>query len=140
MKRWGLAGSTLGCLALAMVATACVPPAPVTPPAPPPTPVLSEEDIKADEKLDVVIVDFHETPSPDRKTVAVTGTLVNRGSRTTRQVHVHFEALDKDGAVVVSADPAPSTQRIAPASTATFGVTFESRPEIDRYHVEAISR
>ena len=118
----------------------CVPPAPVTRPATPPTPTLSEEAIAPAERLDVAIIDFHETPGPDRKTVTVTGTLVNRGTRTTRQVHVHVEALDKGGAVLVSADPVPSTQLIAPGSTSTFAVTFENRPEIDRYHAEAISR
>ena len=102
--------------------------------------MLTEEQIAPDERLDVAIIDFHETPSPDRKTVMVTGTLVNRGTRATRVVHVHVEALDKDGAVVVSADPAPSTQSIAPGTTATFAAVFEDRPEIDRYHAEAISR
>ena len=120
--------------------TSCVPPAPVTPPAPPPTPALSEEPLAPPERLDVAIIDFHETPGPDRKTVTVTGTLVNRGTRATRQVRVHVEALDKGGAVVVSADPVPSTQLIAPGSTSTFAVTFENRPDIDRYHAEAISR
>jgi hypothetical protein len=65
---------------------------------------------------------------------------VNRGTRATRQVRVHVEALDKGGAIVVSADPVPSTQLIAPGSTSVFAVTFENRPEIDSYHAEAISR
>ncbi len=127
-------------MAVAIIAASCVPAAPPTPPAAPPPPVFSEEVIKPPERLDVAIIDFHETPGPDRKTVTVTGTLVNRGTRSTRQVRVHVEALDKAGAVVVSADPIPSTQLIAPGSTSTFAVTFESRPEIDRYHAEAISR
>lgn len=127
-------------LGLTLATISCVPPAPVTPPPPPPTPVFSEEEIKPDERLDVAIIDLHETPSPDRKTVTVTGTLLNRGTRATREIHMHVEALDKDGAVVVSANPNPSTQRIAPASTGIFTVTFENWPSIDRYHVEAISR
>lgn len=134
-----LTGNGLG-VAIAIAVASCVPPAPVTRPAAPPTPALSEEAIAPPERLDVAIIDFRETPGPDRKTVTVTGTLVNRGTRATRQVRVHVEALDKAGAVVVSADPLPSTQLIAPGSTSTFAVTFESRPEIDRYHAEAISR
>lgn len=118
----------------------CVPPAPVTPPAAPPTPALSEETIAPPERLDVAIIDFHEAPSADHKAVTVTGTLVNRGTRTTSSVHVHVEALDKGGAVVASVNPVPSTQLIAPGSTASFSATFENRPEIDRYHAEAISR
>lgn len=136
----GVAGYLLGGFVVAASLISCVPPAPLTPAAAPPTPALSEEAIAPAERLDVAIIDFHETPSADRKTVTVTGTLVNRGTRATRQVHVHVEALDKGGAVVVSADPVPSTQLIAPGSTSTFSVTFENRPEIDRYHAEAISR
>jgi hypothetical protein len=118
----------------------CVPPAPLSPP-PPPTPrPIYEEAIQPVETLEIAIVDLNESRSPDGKTVTVTGTLVNRGTRATREVNVHVEALDKGGAVIDSADPAPSTNRIAPDSTATFSVTFESRPDIDRYHAEAISR
>ena len=130
----------LSLLALVGGAISCVPPAPPTPPAPPPAPAFSEEVIKPPERLDVAIIDFNETPSVDRKTVLVTGTLVNRGTRTTNNVQVHVEALDKNGAVVASVNPLPSTQLIAPGLTATFSATFESRPEIDRYHAEAISR
>ena len=135
-----LSRRTIVCVMLAIVASACVPPAPMPPTAPPPTPVLTEEQIAPVERLDVAIIDFHETQSPDRRTVMVTGTLVNRGTRATRVVHVRVEALDKDGAVVVSADPTPSTQNIAPGATATFAAVFENRPEIDRYHAEAMSR
>ncbi len=127
-------------LCAAVLLSGCVPPAPVTPPAPLPTPGLSEEEIKPPERLDVAIIDFTEAPSADRATVQVSGTLVNRGTRATREVHVHVEALDKSGAVVVSTNPVPSTQLIAPGATATFSATFENRPDIDRYHAEAISR
>jgi hypothetical protein len=135
-----LAWRDLGWLVVAIVATSCVPPAPVTPPAPPPTPALTEEQIQPTERLDVQIIDFHETPSPDHKTDTVTGTLVNRGTRATREVRVHVEALDKNGAAVSSTNPAPSTQVIAPGATATFSATFEGRADVDRYHAEAISR
>ena len=131
---------TIVWVALTALTGACVPPAQIPPPAPPPTPALSEEEIAPVERLDVAIIDFHEAPSPDRKTVMVAGTLVNRGTRATRVVHVRVEALDKDGGVVVSADPAPSTQSIAPGTTAMFAAVFENRPEIDRYHAEAMSR
>lgn len=126
--------------ALAVAMAACVPPAPVAPQAPPPTPILSEEIIAPPERLDTAIIDFHETRNPNGQTVTVSGTLVNRGTRTTSAVQVHVEALNKDGAVVASTNPVPSTQLIAPGSTATFSATFESRPAIDRYHAEAISR
>ncbi len=140
-RRRGIAATYAAGWFVALAALiSCVPPAPLAPP-PPPTPrPISEEAIQPVETLETAIIDLNESRSPDGKTVTVTGTLVNRGTRATREVHVHVEALDKDGAVIVSADPAPSTNRIAPDSTATFSVTFESRPDIDRYHAEAISR
>ncbi len=131
---------TFASFILALGSISCVPPAPPAPLAPPPTPVFSEEQLSPPERLDVAIIDFKETPSADRRTVEVSGILVNRGTRTTSEVHVHVEALDKDGAVVASTNPAPSTQLITPGSTATFSAAFESRPEIDSYHAEAISR
>jgi hypothetical protein len=126
--------------AIALV-TSCAPPAPpetLRPPAPPA--VIYEEEVKPVELLKLDIIDLNDTPSPDRKTVTVTGTVINHGARTTREVYVHVEALDKDGAVVVSAAPNPSTQAIASESTATFSATFENQPSIDRYHVEALGR
>lgn len=128
-------------LAVAVMA-GCVPKAAAPPPpiAPAPPPPIQEEEIKAAEKPNVAIIDLNETASPDRALVQLRGTLVNRGTRATREISVHVEALDKDGAVIVSADSDPSTESIAPGSTATFAVIFENRPGIDHYHVEAISR
>ena len=123
-------------------ATACTPPPalPRQPPPPVPPPPIYEEEIKPVETLKLDILDLNELPSADHKIVTVTGTLINHGTRTTREVYVHVEALDKNGAVVLSAEPDPSTQTIAPDSTATFSATFENRADTDRYHVEAIGR
>ncbi len=117
----------------------CVPPEPPEVPRPEP-PRIFEEEVKPVETIELQIIDLNETPNPTDNTVTVSGRLVNRGTRTTREVSVHVEALDKDGAVVLSTAPEPSTQMIAPASTATFTAAFENRPDIDRYHVEAIGR
>jgi hypothetical protein len=70
----------------------------------------------------------------------VSGRLLNRGNRTTREVHMQVEALDKDGAVVVSTPADTATQLIPAGSTTTFSATLEARPDIDRYHVEAVGR
>ena len=129
---------------LTLVATvhlvACVPPVPPERPRPEPTPPIVEEDLKPAETVEIGITDLNDKRGTDGKTLTLTGTLVNRGTRTTREVAVHVEALDQDGAVVASADPDPSTQIIAPGSTATFSVVFESHPTIDHYHVEAVAR
>jgi len=127
------------CATVALGLSGCVPPAPPEVPRPTPPPIV-EEEVKPAETIELQIVDLNETPNPNDKTVTVTGRLLNRGNRTTHEVTVHVEGLDKAGAVVVGADPEPSTELIAPQSTATFSVVFENRPEIDSYHVEAIGR
>lgn len=107
--------------------------------AAPPLPIY-EEEIKTLQKPDVAIIDLNEIPSADKKTVTVSGVLVNRGTGPTREVYVHVEALNRDGAVLVSADSEPSSEAILAAGTGRFSVTFENRADADRYHVEAISR
>jgi hypothetical protein len=121
---------------------ACTPPTPPSPEpahAAPPAPIY-EEEIKPAQKLEIAIIDLTETPSTDKKTVTVSGVLVNRGTRATRAVYVHVEALDRDGAVLVSADSELSSEIIAPGATGHFSVTLENRADVDRYYVEAISR
>jgi hypothetical protein len=120
---------------------ACTPPAPAPPPPPvAATPPLSEEEIKPLERPNIAITDLDETAGPDGKTVTVSGMLVNRGRGATREVYVHVEALNRDGAVVQFADSEASTELIQSGSTAAFSVKLENRPDIDRYHVEAVSR
>jgi hypothetical protein len=87
---------------------ACAPPA--TPPPLPrvaPTPPLSEEEIKPLEHPNIAITDLDETPSPDGKTVTVSGSLINRGHGATREAYVHVEALNHDGAVASTSAAAP---------------------------------
>jgi hypothetical protein len=129
-----------GIASVLFVAACARRPVPLAPPLPLPPPPIVEEEIKAVEKPNIGIVDLNETPSEDRRTVTVTGTLVNRGTGTTHEVYVHVEALERNGAVLVSADSDPTTELIAPGSTAHFSVVFENRADVDRYHVEAISR
>ncbi len=123
------------------LASACTPPAPPSP-APPvaATPALTEEEIKAVERPDIAITDVNETPSGDRRDVTVSGTLLNRGRGATREIYVHVEAINRDGAVVASADSEPTTEAIPPGSTATFSVKLENRADVVRYHVEAVAR
>ncbi len=120
-----------------------------TPPARPPTaasaaaappPPLYEEEIKPVQRPDIGITDLTEVPSADKRTVTVSGVLVNRGAGATRQVYVHVEALDRAGAVLVSADSEPAAEVIGPGAIGRFSVTFENRADVDRYHIEAISR
>ncbi len=123
------------------LASACTPPAP--PPPPPPaaaTPPLTEEEIKAVERPDIAITDVNEMPSGDRQNVTVSGTLLNRGRGATREVYVHVEGLNRDGAVVETADSEPTTEAIQPGSTAAFSVQMQNRADVDRYHVEAVAR
>ena len=105
-----------------------------------PTPALSEEELRAEERPNIAIADLDETAGPDQKVVTVTGTLVNRGTGPTLAVFVRVEALNRDGAVVVSADSEPIAGVIPPGATARFSVVLENRTDIDRYHVEAVAR
>ena len=129
---WGL---------LAAGAMACTPPpsppAPIRVTAPQP---LYEEDLRPVTRPNLVITDLTETPSADKTTVIVAGVLVNRGSGPTRDVFVQVNALDREGRVVISTGSQVSTSSIPPGGTGRFSVTIEDRPEVDRYHVEAISR
>lgn len=137
LLRLGAAGALLACLATACVAPAPLPIPVATPAAPPP---IREEALKPVGTVRLDIRGFAGTPSADHKTVTVGGTLVNNGTRTTHEVSVHVQALDRSGAVLMSADARPSTQAIAPGGTATFSVRFDTRPAIDSYHAEAIAR
>ena len=92
------------------------------------------------ERPQILITDLSETPSADHRRVTLNGTLENRGAAPTHEIFVHVEALDRDGAVVLSTDSDPSSPIIAPESTSRFAATFENRADIDHYHVEAISR
>lgn len=113
------------------------------PASPPPTPtpvVLHEDTLPSPERLELQISNWQETPSPDRRHVTLTGRLINRGDRTTREVSVTIQALDAQDAVLLSVSATPSTNAIAPDGTATFTATVDNRPEVARYHVEALAR
>lgn len=131
---------TVASLIVAAFLTSCVPPAPLPPPPPLPTPALSEEELRPVERINIAITDHDEITSSDGKTVTVTGTLVNRGTRPTHQVYVHVEALNRDGGVILSADSDLTSEVILPGGTARFSVLLENRSDIDRYHVEALAR
>ncbi len=122
---------------------ACLKP-PVHPPPPAvPTPnpgIVYEEDLRPVEKTRIEIIDLRETPSPDKARMTITGTLINRGTKTTSELSVRVEALDEAGDVVLGVSAVPDTERIAPGATGTFAVTFDHRPGVTSYHVEAIAR
>jgi hypothetical protein len=125
---------------VALLASCAPSVAPRLPPPMVPTPVISEEEIRPVVRPNIAITDLNELPSPDGKSVTVTGTLVNRGTGPSREVYVHVEAINRDGAVMVSADSEPTSEIIGPGSTARFSVMLENRSDVDRYHVEALSR
>ena len=101
---------------------------------------MAEERIKALEKPNIAVLDVNEILSGDRKAVTVVGTLINRGTRATRDIVVHVEALDKNGVVLMSTDSDPDPIAIPPGATGSFSVSFQNRNDVDRYHVEAIAR
>ena len=121
--------------------TSCAAPAPrPLPPPPPAARPLSEEELKPLERVSLAITGHDEIPSPDGKTVTVTGTVANRGTKPTPQVVVHVEALNSDGVIVLSGDSEVTSEVIPPGGTASFSVKLENRADVDRYHVEALAR
>src|SRR5574340_1738547 len=84
------------------VLSACAAPAPRPLPAPRAR-SWSEEELKPMERVSLAITGHDEIPSPDGKTVTVTGTVANWGTKPTHQVSVRVEALGRDGAVLLSA-------------------------------------
>jgi len=101
---------------------------------------MLEEEIKPLEMIDIGIGDVAETPRTDHRSVTVSGTLVNHGTRATREVVVRVEALDKNGVVLLSTHAESDTQTIAPNGTAHFSAILTDRADVDRYHVVAIAR
>ncbi len=124
------------------VLSACARPAPAPMP-PPPTPVAGiyyEEELRPVEQVQVEITGFEETPTANGQLVIVAGTLVNRGAKATTALQVRINALDEHDEVVMSVYAATSSEQVAVNGEATFSATMLNRPEVRRYHVEAIAR
>lgn len=122
---------------------ACRKPAPVPlPPAwTPAAGIYYEEELRAVQQVRVAITDLKETVSADERQVIITGTLVNRGSRPTSGVSVKVSGLDLTNRPVISVYGAPATSQIAAdGGITTFTATLDNRPDVIRYHVEAIAK
>jgi len=115
-------------------------PRPVPPPPTPTPAVLHEDALPPPEQLDLQISDWLEVRDPGHRQVTLTGRLINRGDRTTRDVSVTIQALDAKDTVVLSINAPPSTNAIPPGGMATFSVTVEDRSDVVRYHVKAFAR
>lgn len=116
---------------------------PELPPAPvPPTPSLYlEENLQPDPTVRIEIIDLRDSVNQETRRVTVTGTLINRGTKTTSQVSVKLSALDEQGLPVITVAALPSTDRIpANGGTARFTAEIDQNPAIRSYHVEAVAR
>jgi hypothetical protein len=101
---------------------------------------LVEENIQPVERPRLAIIDLIEKQSPDGSTVTLTGTLVNRGTRSTHEIYVRVHALAADESIVAEDELTPTVQVIAAGMTGDFTAIMENRPEVVRYHVEAFAR
>jgi hypothetical protein len=127
---------------LALLLADCARPQPVRLP-PPPTPepgIYYEEELRPAQPLRIEILDLQQQPGVEPGTVLLVGTLINRGERASTDLSVKIDALDEADQTVFTAPAAPSRQRVEPDTTATFRAIVEDRPEVRRYHVEAIAR
>lgn len=119
---------------------ACTPIEPAPPPERRPPRIDSEQDLPPVERPRVEIIDLQETPEPESGRVRINGTLINFGKAATVQVSVKVRAVDGAGQVVNMIYGVPSTQTIFPGGSATFTAWLDDRPEVRRYHVEAVVR
>ena len=87
------------------------------------------------------IIDLQELVTADKTQVILTGTIINRGDGATSRLNVLVHALDAQGRDVITMGAVPSTNTIpGKGGMATFTATLENRPEVTRYHVEAVAR
>jgi hypothetical protein len=131
------------CGGLAVLTAACKAPVPLPlPPAPTPVSgIYYEEELRAAQQVRVEIGNLQETVSADKRQVTVSGSLVNRGTRPTSAVSIRVSGLDLTNRRVISVYGEPSSNTIAAGGgTATFTATLDNRPEVVRYHVEAIAK
>lgn len=119
---------------------ACAPIEPLPPPEPRRPKINYEQDLPPVEKPRVEIIDLQEIPEAEGNRVRISGTLINFGKAPTTQVSVKVRAVDASGHVVNLIYGVPSTQNIPSGGSATFTAFFEDRPEVTRYHVEAVVR
>jgi len=99
---------------------------------------MVEEDLKPVGRAEVAILDLNEQVAPDKKNVVVTGTLVNHGSRPTRRIIVHVQAIDASGKVLGETDAYATPEAITPGNTGRFSVEMVNRSETQDYHVEVL--
>lgn len=114
---------------------------PLPPPPPVPTGIYYEEALPAPRFTKIEIIDISETPSADGARITVAGTLINRGTTATTEVSITVTALDRDDRPVLRLSAVPETNRIAAdGGTTRFAAVLDNRPEVTRYHVEAVAR
>ncbi len=106
--------------------------------AEPPRPPIVEEDLKPVERAEVGILDLNEELGASKKTVVVSGTLVNRGSRPTRRIIVRVQALDGGGKVLAETQAFATPEAIAPGNTGRFTVEMANQSDTQDYHVEVL--
>lgn len=124
---------------LSLLAAACggsqQPPLPFPEPTRPP---LVEEELKPDGRADVTILDLNEEPAADKKKVVVSGTLLNRGTRATRRIIVHVQALDANGKVLGETQAFATPEAIETGNSGRFRVEMDSLADVQDYHVEVL--
>lgn len=124
-----------------LLLTGCVPREPVEPLPPPPLPtpqILHEEEIEPIERPNLVILDIQEVR--DGKRVAITGTIINRGTGPARDLQVTVRVIDIEGTTLLTTAAAASTTVLAAGATTSFAASFERPQNADEYRVEAVGR
>jgi len=129
--------TSFGLLLLGLASCSASEPERIPFPEPPRAPIV-EEELKPAGHAEVAILDLNEEQGSDKNRVAVSGKLLNRGTRATRRIIVHVQALDASGRVLEETEAFATPEAIEPGNTGRFRVEMSNRPDTQDYHVEVL--
>src|SRR2546430_2337471 len=114
------------------------PPAPKTPE--PAEPTIAETALPPSGEPRFEIGPINERRSDDGAELYVESSVLNTGTRVSRDVKVSVEALDEQGIRLAETEVYPTPQEIPPGGAARFVARLPNNPAIRSFHVEAIGR
>jgi len=136
-----LTGRRLAALLLALPLAAGCPKAPPAPKTPEPAePTIAETALPPSGEPRFEIGPINERRSDDGAELYVESSVLNTGTRESRDVKVSVEALDDHGIRLAETEVYPTPQEIPPGGAARFVARLRNDPAIRTFHVEAIGR
>ena len=106
----------------------------------PPEPTIAEAPLPPSGAPHFEIGPLNEQRSDDGAALYVESSVLNTGTRPSRDVKVSVEALDEHGMRLAETEVYPTTQEIPPGGAARFVARLPNDPAIRTFHVEAFGR